>query len=59
MASEGDHVVALVERELGEEAPRGAVGPEHGKLHTAVPFESQLPRVGRGGIERTRTAPAV
>ena len=30
---DGDHVVAFVERQLGEESPGGAIGPEDCELH--------------------------
>src|SRR5882724_7951848 len=32
-AGKGDHIVALVERQLGEESPGRAIGAEHCKLH--------------------------
>lgn len=38
VAGERDHVVVLVERQLGEEPPGGAVGPEHCELHGFCSF---------------------
>ena len=35
-AGEGDHIVALVEGQLGEEPPGRAIGAEHCKLHRSV-----------------------
>ncbi len=50
VAGEGDHLVVLVERQLGKEPPGGAVGPEHCQLHRFVPFGV------RPGIPKRHTA---
>jgi hypothetical protein len=65
VAGEGDHVVAVVERQLGEESAGEAIGPEHCKLHRFVPFDVRRALVRGGyinkdaGMTRSVTSAAV
>src|SRR5205807_3253314 len=47
-AGEGDHIVALVEGQLGEEPPGRTIGAEHCKLHRSV-LSKCAPTWVRGG----------
>ena len=56
MAGERDHVVVLVERQLGEESSGGAIRPEHGKFHELGPFDAHP--WGEAGTSTRTTAPS-
>lgn len=59
VSGEGDHVVVLAERQLGEESSGRAIGPEHCDLHQSVPSMYAQTRGRAGSSTRTPASPGV